>query len=286
MTRTRTDIQRLTAFTTDPEGGNPAGVALTAEGLDAAEMLNIAAAVGYSETAFITAVDRSTGKPHIDVRYFSLEHEVPFCGHATIATAVAWAQRHGAGDLVFETQAGPVAVATTQDAEGYQATLTSVPTSVAEVAEEDLSEALTALGWSRQELDPTLPPKVAFGGAHHLVLAAASRQRLAELDYDFERLKALMLARDWTTLQLVYREESNLYRARNPFPVGGVVEDPATGAAAAAFGGYLLERGEIGDGFTIVQGEDMGRRSVLHVEPATGDERRIRVSGHACRIED
>ena len=52
-----------------------------------------------------------------------------------------------------------------------------------------------------------------------------------------------MAARDWTTIQLVHREGPDRFRSRNPFPPGGVVEDPATGAAAAAFGGYLRELG-------------------------------------------
>ena len=52
-----------------------------------------------------------------------------------------------------------------------------------------------------------------------------------------------MAARDWTTVQLVWREDADAFHARDPFPPGGVVEDPATGAAAAAFGGYLRALG-------------------------------------------
>ena len=52
-----------------------------------------------------------------------------------------------------------------------------------------------------------------------------------------------MLEHDLTTVDLVHREDATTYHARNPFPVGGVVEDPATGAAAAAFGAYLREHG-------------------------------------------
>jgi predicted PhzF superfamily epimerase YddE/YHI9 len=63
-------------------------------------------------------------------------------------------------------------------------------------ADEDGAEALAALGWQPAELDPALPPRVAYAGARHLVLAAASRERLADVDYDFARLRALMTARD------------------------------------------------------------------------------------------
>lgn len=88
-------VLRYTAFSTDPEGGNPAGVVLDAAGLGDDAMLAIAAEVGYSETAFLTAPPEGLGEPGraFTVRYFSPKAEVPFCGHATVATAVALAER-------------------------------------------------------------------------------------------------------------------------------------------------------------------------------------------------
>ena len=109
----------------------------------------------------------------------------------------------------------------------------------------------------------------------------ASRARLATLDYDFERLRRVMRDHDVTTVQLIHREAAGVYSARNPFPVGGVVEDPATGAAAAAFGGYLRDRGLVTPPTTITirQGYDMGCPSHLSVTiPASGG---IRVTGTA-----
>ncbi len=85
-------LLRLAAFTTDPSGGNPAGVWI-GEALPAdAEMQRIAAEVGYSETAFL-APDGSGRAGRFRVRYFSPLAEVPFCGHATIASGVALAER-------------------------------------------------------------------------------------------------------------------------------------------------------------------------------------------------
>ena len=69
------------------------------------------------------------------------------------------------------------------------------------------------------------------------------RAILASLSYDFAGLRALMEEREWTTIQIVWRESPTVFWARDPFPLGGVVEDPATGAAAAAFGAYLRELG-------------------------------------------
>ncbi|MEU4541618.1 PhzF family phenazine biosynthesis isomerase [Streptosporangium sp. NPDC023825] len=276
------EILRYTAFTHDPEGGNPAGIVLDAAGLSDAEMLAVAAEVGYSETAFVTA--RDDERRAFRVRYFAPSAEVAFCGHATIATSVVLAERLGTGRLAFDTNAGEIVVDTEIADDALRATLTSVPTRSRPVAEDALEEALAALGWSREELDPAFPPHVAFGGVEHLVLAASSRERLAGLDYDYERLKALMTREGWTTVNLFWRESDERFHARNPFPVGGVVEDPATGAAAAAFGGYLRVLGNGSPEFTVIQGVDMGRPSTLKVSIASPDGR-SRVSGGAVALE-
>jgi len=278
-----TEILRYAAFTDDPAGGNPAGVVLDASGLDEATMRAIAAEVGYSETAFVTPQGNDT----FAVRFFSPESEVPFCGHATIATAVAYAERHQADELRFDTPAGRVDVQVTDSDDGPLATLTSVPPYVEDAADEDVAEALAALGWQAAELDPGLPPRVAYAGARHLVLAAATRKRLAELDYDFDRLRALMTARDWVSVALVFRRDQTTFDARNPFPTGGIIEDPATGAAAAAFGAYLraLRAIEPPARLTIHQGDDLGRPSLLLVDVPAGAGTGIQVSGRAVPIQ-
>ncbi|MFC7846024.1 PhzF family phenazine biosynthesis protein [Streptomyces sp. NPDC057382] len=277
------EILRYVAFSGDPEGGNPAGVVLDAAGAGEAAMLAAAAEVGYSETAFVTEARDGS----LAVRYFSPLAEVPFCGHATIATAVAHAERHGPGRLVLDTAAGQVPVTTDRAADGgLVATLVSVAPRTAPLAQPDLDALLSLLGWSAGDLDPQLPPRVAYAGARHPVIAAARRERLARLDYDMAALADLMARRDWTTIDLVHRESPTLFHARNPFPPGGVVEDPATGAAAAAFGGYLRELGLVAPPatLTIRQGEDMGRPSTITVSVPPGPREGIAVTGTAVRI--
>lgn len=285
-----TEVLRYTAFSDDPDGGNPAGVVLDATGLADGDMQAIAADVGYSETAFLFPVadagtQRETGRT-FDVRYFSPKAEVTFCGHATIATAVALAERAGPGELVLHTRAGTVPVTVTSGPDGRpRATLTSVEPHVEDAPGSVVKEALAALGWEPAELDAALPPRIAYAGARHLVLAAATRERLADLAYDSGRLEKLMRQEDLTTLQLVWRESADVFHVRDPFPVGGVVEDPATGAAAAAFGAYARELGLVPEDavLTLHQGVDMGRPGVLTVELRGGDAR-VRVSGTAARI--
>jgi PhzF family phenazine biosynthesis protein len=98
-------LLRLAAFTTDPAGGNPAGVWLGDALPDPAEMQRIAGEVGYSETAFL-APDGSDRPGRLRVRYFSPAKEIDFCGHATIAAGVALAERGWPASLALRTNDG------------------------------------------------------------------------------------------------------------------------------------------------------------------------------------
>lgn len=273
-------LYKLAAFTDRPDGGNPAGVWIGETFPDPGMMQSTAAEVGFSETAFITP---AVGQ-HRVVRYFSPEAEVSFCGHATIAAGVLLGETEGDGTYILKTAAGAVSVTVRIQDGMREASLTSVePTHV--IAPEGLvDETLSALGWSRKDLEQIIRPVKAYAGAWHLVLAVNEAERLAELEYDFEILKTIMLREDLTTLQLVWRESTEKFHSRNPFPVGGVVEDPATGAAAAALGGYLRAANliEVPTIITIGQGEAMGRPSRITVKiPTSGG---IVVSGTAVRI--
>ena len=273
-------LYRYSAFSSHPEGGNPAGVWVGDTLPEASEMQRIAAEVGFSETAFVAP---TSGETRI-IRYYSPKMEVSFCGHATIATGVVLGEQSGDGTYRFITSVGEVPV-TVSLQDGFPvASLTSVEPEYTAAPEALVSDALAALRWSPKDLDSTIPPARAYAGAWHLVLAVTNASRLAELAYDFDGLKALMQREDLTTLQLVWRESASLFHARNPFPVGGVVEDPATGAAAAALGGYLRDANLLTAPATLMihQGDAMGRPSRLKVEiPSTGG---IVVSGTAVPI--
>lgn len=275
-------LYRLSAFTTTPEGGNPAGVWIGDRLPSAAEMQRIASEVGFSETAFVAPGDGITRM----VRYYSPEAEVAFCGHATIAAGVQIGELNGEGEYQFEIEPGTVAVAVRTENGLPIASLTSVEPKQKPVSPALLDAVLGALDWTESELDPSLPPVNAYAGAWHLVIAAAQLERLNRLQYDFERLRHVMLENSLTTIQLLWRESADTFHARDPFPVGGVVEDPATGAAAAALGGYLraLNQVQVPARIVILQGEVIGRPSRLTVDiPVVGG---ITVSGHAVRLPD
>jgi len=274
------EILHYAAFTDRPDGGNPAGVVLDAQGLDEGQMLAIAAKLGYSESAFLfQRADES-----YDIRYFAPTSEVRFCGHATIATAVALAERRGPGTRTFHTRAGEVVVDSRIDDGRVQATLTSVEPYIEAVPAALAEELAQALGLSAAQLDDDLPTRFAYAGGREFILAVRTREQLAALDYDFDALLSFCHRHDLQGGIVVWRESAGTYHARGPFPVGGVIEDPATGAAAAAFGAYLRELQLVAAPTTITihQGVDMGRPSLLTVD--IGARGGIRVTGQAVAI--
>ena len=300
MTSASPVIRRYSAFTDNPEGGNPAGVVLDATGLSVADMQSIAADVGYSETAFLTA--RADKQDEFEVAYFTPVAEVDFCGHATIASGVALAEAASAGGerddtddygdatsrhYSFHTKAGVIAVDVLLTPVGYAATLTSPPTSVAQIDDAVMDELLDALDWHWEDLDERFPPAVGWSGNWHPVLVAGSRTRLRRLDYDYDLLAELSQREGWTTIQLVFPDDNDslmrTWYSRNPGPGVGIDEDPATGSAAVAFGAYLFSTGTAapGDVFTILQGDDMGRPSVLLLTVGNGA---MRVTGTAVEL--
>jgi PhzF family phenazine biosynthesis protein len=280
-------VLRLNAFTRDGEGGNPAGVVLDAAALTEADMLAIAAEVGYSETAFVVDGPPAPDRRRYTARYFAPQAEVPFCGHATIALGAALGKALGAGDLVLDTAAGAVSVTTGQRSSGtWWARLSSVDARQQPVDPAILQRALDCFGWSERALDPGLPPALGYAGAWHLILGVAERDTLERMSYDFAALRQLCLEQGWTTVSVVFRLSPDEHLARNPFPIGGVVEDPATGAAAAAYGGYLRALGLLQPParFRIEQGAQLGRPSELLVDLVPGHAS-VQVTGAVSWID-
>ena len=277
------EILRYSAFAATPEGGNPAGVVLDARGLSEQDMLRIAAEVGYSETAFVVGQAADAPVPRYRVRYWSPAAEVPFCGHATVATAVALAERVGVGPLVFDTNAGPVTLDTAEQDGSVEVSFTSVEPEVREIGGVVLDQLLQTLSLTRSDLDPRFPPREAFAGNWHPVLVLADRELFHQFRFLPAEVAALMRAQGWLgTVTVLNATGAAEFMARNLFPVGRITEDPATGSAAASVGAYLRELAYPEQSVRIHQGAHVGRPSLLTVEiPATGG---ITVSGGATRL--
>ncbi|NEQ51841.1 MAG: PhzF family phenazine biosynthesis protein [Leptolyngbya sp. SIO3F4] len=271
------NVQKIAAFSDGNTGGNPAGVVIANQHPSDVEMKRIAAEVGFSETAFAAPINDA-----FRVRYFSPESEVPFCGHATIALGAALALNQGDGIFPLILNEAEITVEGRQCNGIISAALQSPPTHSADASPQLVSDVLNLFGYTHDDLDLKIPPARMNGGADHLVLCLKTREALAAMEYDLTAGRDLMNCEGVVTITLVYTETPQRFHTRNPFASGGVYEDPATGAATAAFAGYLRDIGWPHNGvIDVVQGEDMGMRSLLKAEipPERGSS--IRISGTA-----
>jgi PhzF family phenazine biosynthesis protein len=80
--KTNQIIYQVDAFTSEAFKGNPAGVCILDHEPDSDWMQNIAMEMNLSETAFVFP-----GKDSRNIRFFSIESEVPLCGHATLSAS-------------------------------------------------------------------------------------------------------------------------------------------------------------------------------------------------------
>lgn len=268
-------LLRIAAFSDGDRGGNPAGVLITESHPDSAEMRRIAAGLGYSETAFAMP-DGDAWR----VRYFSPESEVPFCGHATIALGAALADRFGEGVFRLKLNQAEITVEGWREGGQSLAALQSPPTRSEPMPPDLLGELLELFAYRKADLAAEIPPARIHGGADHLALCLRSRAALAAMRYDLDAGRELMNREGLITILLAWSETPRRFHTRNPFASGGVYEDPATGAASAAFAGYLRDlEWPHGGAIEILQGEDMGAPSRLYAEIPPRPGSSIRVSG-------
>jgi trans-2,3-dihydro-3-hydroxyanthranilate isomerase len=286
----------LDVFTDRTFGGNPLGVFPDAAHLPAALMQRVAREMNLSESVFLGPPE-SGGTAR--VRIFTPGVEVPFAGHPTVGTGIFLASRldittaDGPTTLVLEENVGhvPVDVRFEHGRPVFARFTTAVPPDhrPSPVSPADLARMV---GLSEGDLDRDLPVEmVSCGLPYHCVpLRSADAVRRAVLDMAaWKRL----LADSWAHhVYLISREaegEGVDVRVRMFAPGSGVAEDPATGSAAAALGGYLSKADGRASGtlsWTVEQGLEIGRPSLLHVEAdrSAGATVAVRVGGSAVFV--
>ncbi|MFG1478260.1 PhzF family phenazine biosynthesis protein [Xanthobacter sp. V4C-4] len=259
----------LDVFTTRPFGGNPLAVVLDATGLDDAAMQQITREFNLSETVFVLPPRDKTHRARI--RIFTVAHEMPFAGHPTVGTAVLLAleDKIDKGALKLEEAIGTVSCTVTTQGPGTRrgAAVFTVPRR-AELEPVELTRAACAEALS---LDPddigfdAHRPVVASAGVPFLFIPLASLSALARARPDeAASIASLGAFGDAVYLYTLDEDGDGDFRARMFSPGLGIVEDPATGAAAAAFPAVLLDAETRVDGHhkvRIDQGFEMGRPS-------------------------
>lgn len=260
----------LDVFTTRPFGGNPLAVVLDAENLGDAAMQQIAREFNLSETVFVLPPKDPTRRARL--RIFSPVHELPFAGHPTVGAAIvlALADRLSKGRIVIEENVGPVVCDVSTGTRGGRATFVVPRASTLEVAEVSRRDCADALHLSASDIGfDAHRPVVASAGVPFLFVPVVNLTALARARPDEAAfIRALGGSGEALYVYACDDEGDADYRARMFAPGLGIAEDPATGAAAAAFPSVLLDGEARVDGahrVRIDQGVEMGRHSCIHL---------------------
>jgi trans-2,3-dihydro-3-hydroxyanthranilate isomerase len=286
-------------FTDKALTGNPLAVVFEAEGLTTDEMQAIAREFNLSETVFVFAPENPAHTARL--RIFTPGRELPFAGHPTVGTAIALAERAGAGQpadqvAVLEENVGPVRCAIRLAEKGANFAEFDLPSKSAHVKLENalerqgigdaLSISVKHVGFENHF------PAVWSAGVPFLVVPVKDVATLGEVEFDpmlWERVAPLIGGHLVSAYVYCRGQNGADFHARMFSPSMGIAEDPATGAAVAALSGVVHAQDKLTDGyhsFVIAQGVEMGRPSKihLHIDVAGGEISRARIGGQAVRI--
>jgi trans-2,3-dihydro-3-hydroxyanthranilate isomerase len=287
-------------FTDTALAGNPLGVVIDCEGLDAAAMQAIAREFNLSESVFILPPDNPLHRAR--VRIFTPDYEMPFAGHPTVGSAVALAELAAndgtAGMFVLEENIGPVRCIVTK---GRTATfaefdLPKLPQQMPLAA--DAAALGAALGLSAHEIGfENHRPSLWSAGVPYVTVPVASLDVAARVRHDNNAWMELAPSKGEGVVASAYVycrdtvHHESAFHARMFVPGNPSYEDPATGSAAAAFAGAILHFDGPVDGshrFWIEQGVEMGRPSLirLEIDAEGGKMAGARIGGHAVKVAE
>ncbi|QSG07369.1 PhzF family phenazine biosynthesis protein [Halapricum desulfuricans] len=259
------DAYLVDAFTDEPTDGNPAGVVPDADDLDADQMGAIANELGASETVFL----RDSDSADRQLRYFTPETEVDLCGHATIA-AHAWLDEHGvieAGEHTVETAVGVLDVRVEADGTVW---MTQNDPTVVEL-DADAAQVADALGIEADAIRAVgLPIARTSTGLPFLAVPVEYFAHLSSMEPDMRAIEQLCATHDATGIYAFTfdtLEGDSTLHGRMFAPGAGVKEDPVTGTASGAVGGYLAHQGALEETTDMVfeQGHFLNRPGTVSV---------------------
>ena len=294
----RARFYTLDVFTDRIFGGNPLAVFPDASKIPEAVLQSIALELNLSETVFVypPADPKHTRR----VRIFTPVYEMPFAGHPTVGCAFALAALGeiplaGEARIVLEEGVGPVPVLVRGEFKKpafAQLSVAKLPetgppppgrTHLAEMLSLDPSDILGGM---------TAPQAISCGFPFLIVplrdLDAVRRARVRMDQWD-SALKSY-----WAPDVMVFArdaEREGVMRARVFVPGQGIIEDPATGSAVAALGGYLAAREGAATakfGWVVEQGFEIKRPSIieLEVDKVEGEVTAVRVGGSAVMVSE
>lgn len=266
------------AFTSEPFGGNPAGVVLLDGDFPSDKLMQqVAAELRYSETAFV----QQNGPKEFTVRYFTPAGEVDLCGHATIATFGTMRQEGILPDkslCINHTLAGDLEINVGEQIMMQMATPRAIDKSI------DIDRLHRIMAGANQQGWPSLPVEIISTGLPDIMMPVMSLDALNALQPDMDALSALSQQLGVTGVHaFAITGDDYTAHVRNFGPLYGIPEESATGTANAALTHYLHRQGLINAPAQccFLQGEAMQRPSVIAT--VLHSDGNINVGG-LCRI--
>ena len=256
----------LDVFTHRPFGGNPLAVFTDARGMTDAQMQSLAAEMNLSETTFVLPPSDPANTAR--VRIFHRTGEMPFAGHPSIGTGYVLATLGHVGALSLEMIAGLVKVDIERDSAGAPTgAVIAAPQALTISADIPIEEVAACAGIGPGDLvTATHTPALATVGVP-FILAEVTGQALSRAEPDVAAFRKAEGGRPDLAGRyslLLYARDGQDIRARMFAPLSGTYEDPATGSANATRAALLVSLSGVDqDAFTISQGVEMGRPSIL-----------------------
>lgn len=289
------NLYQIDAFTTTKFTGNPAGVITNAEGLSQSDMQQIARELNNSETAFV--FPGQEGAYDVEVRFFTPTHEVPICGHATIAAHYARAiENQMASAIVLQkTGAGTLPVQIIKEDGDYRIVMTQGQIVFGSVLEGDVKHRLLmALQLSETDLIEKHKIQIVSTGHSKVMIGIKSLEVLHKLKPDNQALSELskvIQCNGYYVYTMSPESPEFLVHGRMFAPAIGIQEDPVTGNANGPLGAYLVHHKlvQFTGGtfkFEAIQGEAIQRAGVVSVEVAVeaGEPVQVQISGRAVTV--
>jgi trans-2,3-dihydro-3-hydroxyanthranilate isomerase len=262
----------VNVFTDETFGGNPLAVFPDAQGLSDAQMQALARQFNLSETTFVLPPENPAHTAR--VRIFTPAHELPFAGHPNVGTAYVLARRRQGRvmELAFEEPAGVVKIRVQHDAAGgVTGARITAPHSLSLGIEIPPETVAACAGLRPDEIrTESHPPLVASVGIGFVVAEVAGIEALSRARPDLGAFRNAAARfpeiADRFSLHLYawHPGEATHLRVRMFAPLGGILEDPATGSANAALAALLTSLApgdEVELAYDIEQGVEMGRPS-------------------------
>ncbi len=238
-------FKKIDAFATDKSDGNPAGYIILDRLADISEseMLRIAKELkGFvNEVGYVA----KTGKNEFDLRYYSSEREVDFCGHATIAILYDLIKTDDSliniPTLTINTNKGTLSVEN-RFRESDSVFIMSPKPEIKEIPI-TIKELANRLRLDKDKINSDFPISVINAGLSTLIVPITDLDSILSISPDLDKLKDYCINQGIDIIEVFtsnVRDKSNDYRTRVFAPTFGYIEDPATGSGNSAFGYYLI----------------------------------------------